>query len=329
VEALSTGLAGMYGFIRAGLILLAGIGGAFAAEPTAETRRLAAEIPIADMHLHLIPDLTPDELRTRMDRNKVQWGGAVGRISPRAPAVELFRQALGDRYVVMAGQPDFTAIYYEGGAAALADPANATFKALLDSAEYGLKAGRIRGFGELIVNNRTSHPDQAFRRKFATDAPTLRALFEMANRHKGVIQIHMQPDDDSIAGLERMMAANPDVSVILSHCMVEASPSLVRQLMQKHPQLFCELSARSPPVIPARSPATYQNIFDGYSANSGWIALIESLADRFMVGSDLTHAGVSYDEIIGVIRTGLLPRLPPETMAKVAHGNAVRLFALK
>ena len=49
------------------------------------------------------------------------------------------------------------------------------------------------------------------------DAPTFKALFELADKHGGFVQIHMEDDGDSIDGLERLLKQHPGVPVVLSH----------------------------------------------------------------------------------------------------------------
>jgi len=63
-------------------------------------------------------------------------------------------------------------------------------------------------------------------------------------------------------------------------------------------------------------------------ADDRWVALMEALPDRFVLGSDLTDPSLSYDKIIANMRTGLLPRLSAATARKVAYENAVALFKL-
>jgi hypothetical protein len=299
----------------------------FAADPTPESRRLAVDLPIADMHLHLYPDLTPGELQARMDRNNVRWGGAVGPINPRADA-RPFMAALGSRYIAMAGQPDFGALYREGGAEALANAEHPRFKAAMDQAEEDLKAKRIRGFGELILNNKTSHPDPTFRRKAAVDAPTVRQMFAAAARHQGVVQMHIEPDPDTLSQLEGLLNAYPTVSVILSHCLAVAEdPATPEAILRKYRRVYCDLSARSEPVMPPR--LRNRMIFGADFAEARWLRLMEALPDQFLVGSDATGSHEDYDRIIAVYRSGLLPRLSATTARKIAFENAVKLFGLE
>lgn len=302
-------------------------GTGWAADPTPESRKLAAEVPIVDLHLHLFAELTPDELRARMDRNNVRWGGAVGPTTPRSDP-RPFIAALGKRYIAMAGQPEFMMAYREGGAAALGNADHPRLKATIEQAEEDLKAKRIRGFGELILNNRNSHPDPTFRRKAVVDAPPIRQMFAIAARHQGVVQMHIEPDPDTVGQLEALLNAFPTVPVILSHCMAVAEePTAPEAILRKYRRVLCDLSARSEPVMPPR--LRHRMIFGTDFADARWLRVMEALPDQFVVGSDATNAHEDYDRIIAVYRSGLLPRLSAATARKIAYENAVKLFGLE
>jgi predicted TIM-barrel fold metal-dependent hydrolase len=300
------------------------------AQDTAAQRQLALEVPIADMHMHTYPGLTAEELRDQMDRNRVHWGGAVGATTygPYGPNVQEFIQTLGPRYIPAGAQPDFTVLYTTGGTAAMENAESPAFQSLLVRLEQEFANKSIRGIGELILNNRYSHPLPTFRRKAQVDAPTIEALFDLAAKHGGFVQLHMEDDTDSVASLERLLRKHPALPVILSHCMARATAASAQALLARHPQLYCELSARSSVTLKSPQLQPYQ-IHDASTANAAWIVLIEAMPDRFMLGSDATGRSHSYDELISVLRTGLLPALREPTLRKVAYANAQRLLQLQ
>ena len=69
-----------------------------------------------------------------------------------------------------------------------------------------LQARKVRGFGELIVNNKASNLNPKLQRKAAIDSPTMRAMFDAAQRSGGVIQMHTEDDEDSLADIEALTA---------------------------------------------------------------------------------------------------------------------------
>lgn len=295
-----------------------------AADPTPDSRRLAAELPLADMHMHLYRGLTPAQLKDRMDRNNIRWAGAVGPVMPGIdprPFIEL----LGGRYIPMAGQPEVHSVFSSRGAAALADAENSVFAAMIARADDLFRSGHIRGFGELILNNKASNPQPSLRRKAAIDSPFTRKMFEIAARNNGVIQIHTEDDEDSLSGLEALMKTYPTVPVILSHCLVVTKDtSMPERMLKSSPLVHCDLSARSA----SGKGRADRRIFGPDFVEPQWLRLIEAYPDRFVVGSDATDDKVDFDKVIGDIRNGLLPRLPARAARKVAHENAQKLFGL-
>jgi predicted TIM-barrel fold metal-dependent hydrolase len=307
------------------LLAAAWFGAGAAAEPTPESLKLAAEVPIADVHLHLDNKLTPAELLARMDRNNVQWTGGVG---PQGAAVSdlraAFVAALGTRYIPTLGQPELSVIFFKDGAQATEDSNNPRFRALIERAENEFKAGSLKGFGELHANNRTSGPSN-WRRKIRADAPSFRELYSLAAKYGGFLQIHMETENDSVLQLESLLAIEPRAPVILAHCGVSANPRTIHALLEKHSNMYCDLSFRSPPML--RGPLSRdRQIFDENGADTSWLALIEAFPDRFMVGTDFNE---NYDGTIAAYRKGLLPRLTAATLRKVAFENAQRVLRLR
>lgn len=297
-----------------------------AAEPTDASRKLAAELPIADMHYHVVPHLTPRDLTAQMDRNNVRWAGGVGPVWVGLP-VDAFIDRMGARYVGMAGQPDFLMMLRSVGAKGLGDAGNPIFTAMMTRAEQDFAAGRIHGFGELFLNNMNSSPDVSFRRKTSAESATVQRMFALAARFSGVIQVHMEPEQASVDALEAVMARYPDVPVILSHCMATtASPSFPESFLRAHPRTYCDLSARAEPVMSSFSRQLM--IYGATFADERWVKLMEALPDRFTLGSDLTDSSLTYDKIIANMRSGLLPRLSAPTARKIAYENAMKLFKL-
>ncbi len=102
-------------------------------------RKLALEVPIADMHMHLHMMMTPDDLLARMDRNNVRWGGGVGPVMPGV-STDRFIQLLGKRYVPAGAQPELMAIYTRGGTAEMVDAQSASFQSLQTSVQLNAVA---------------------------------------------------------------------------------------------------------------------------------------------------------------------------------------------
>jgi hypothetical protein len=98
---------------------------------------------------------------------------------------------------------------------------------LLQASDQLFVSGRIKEFGELILNNQISSPMAAFRRKVKIDAAPVDAMFKIAAKHRGFIQIHSEDDVDSVEQIKSLPAQYKEVPIILSHCLVTSSVGLV------------------------------------------------------------------------------------------------------
>ena len=298
-----------------------------AAQPSAESAKLAAEVQIADVHFHLEAHFSPGRTIALLDRNNVRWAGAVGPIGLEARSYlrEPFIEALGDRYIPTLGQPELNMAYLRGGISAIEDADTRMFRSLLEEGENEFKAGRLKGFGELHVNTSRSSPNPKLRRKLRADAPTIRALYLLAGKYGGFLQIHMETDSDSVEQLETLLSIEPKTVVIMAHGGVTADAELMRELMTRHTNVYWELSQKAPPVW--RTGKIHTKIFDESGVEPHWLKLIEDFPDRFMIGTDAYCC--DYSQVIETYRQGLLPRLSLSTLRKVAYENAQRLMKLK
>jgi predicted TIM-barrel fold metal-dependent hydrolase len=205
-----------------------------------------------------------------------------------------------------------------------------TYKTLLQRSDKLFADGRIKGFGELILNNQTSNPMVSFRRKVNIDSAPIEAMFKIAAKHKGFVQIHSEDDADSVDQIKALATKYPDVAIILSHCLLSGDADLIKTLMNQHPNLYCEMSARSKSHYPnvdnerIRTRVIYSEDF----AKDEWIKLIDAFPTRFMVGTDTYNPNVNFEQNIAEIRKGLLARLQPASVELVAYKNAVRVMRL-
>lgn len=310
-----------------GVLGPAGCGATIEMNP--DSARLSAQLSIADLHLHPSPDLSPSEVKKWMDENAVRWAGAGVRRGD-ASIWAAYSKELGNRFIAFAGQTELNRAYLEGGVAAMEDAKNAIVSALLTQVEEDLKAGRIKGVGEIFVNNSNSSPNPAFRRKVRADAPSIRLLYQVVAKYGAFLTFHMEADSDNVAQMERLLASDRRGRILWNHCGVNSTADQVRPLLARHANLFCELSFRHPPALEdrlARRQPT-RKIFDSAGPDTDWLKLIEDFPDRFLVGTDI-ESRFEYEKAIRVVRSGLLSYLRPSTAQKVAYENAQRLFGLK
>jgi predicted TIM-barrel fold metal-dependent hydrolase len=285
----------------------------------------AMELPISDAHFHVMgPFMQPEALLRMMDKHKIKWAGGAGYMAPDARMAK-FRTAMGQRLKYFGGQRESVNAYANFGAAPFEDPNHPAAMEMLAQIEAGLKDGRFKGIGELHVNTLYTAPMKpGLRRKLPVDAPTFKAMFNLAQKYKSPIDMHIEWDSDTVEQLERMLAAYPGVSVKLAHCGKTSSPDDIRLIMGKHANVYCDLSSR-PGQHKAHHPSVVIFTDNGFQ-HKDWRQVIEDFPDRFTVGIDDVDSWNEYEQVVETIRKGLLANLSPEAAEKVAYKNADRLY---
>jgi predicted TIM-barrel fold metal-dependent hydrolase len=126
------------------------------------------------------------------------------------------------------------------------------------------------------------------------------------------LYLHAHCDEPALLHL---FAHNPKAKIVWAHTGFSTPPQRVRELLDKYPALWGELSYRS-------------GIADGQGKLSDeWRALFASHSDRFLIGSDtwINERWFGYDTIFKTYRVWL-GQLPEEQARRVASGNAAKLF---
>lgn len=294
----------------------------------------AQKVPIADAHFHFMPFMSGADLVAHMDANGVRWAGGAGpvmNVASGAEAAKLGPQrvgeisgALGKRYIPSTGQAQWVGLKRSGGAEALEDATTPAFQRALQGVEQALQNG-ARVIGEIHVNTLRSAPSPLLSHRIDADAPTLKALLALGARYKRPLNMHAQRD--SFDAIGRLAESNREGRIVIAHCGSDATASDARELMEKHPNVYCDLSYRSPPQL--KRQALARMVFDATSLRPDWKNLIEDYPDRFYAGIDDVTSWNEYEEVARAIRNGLLANLSPAAAEKVAYRNAVSLFGLE
>ncbi|MDP3701853.1 MAG: amidohydrolase family protein [Hylemonella sp.] len=304
-----------------------------------ERATVSATLPIADVHFHLMLYMTPAELKERMDRNNIRWtisAGAIGSPSAGHPNTRdaAVRELLAGRFVPATGGAEARQAELRVGARFYTDVPGTDRDAALRRIDEQM-AIQPRVLAETFPNAETSSSDPVRQRRVATDGPYFRSLMAIAKREGRPVPMHMQFHRDSVAELSRLLQDHPDGQVLLSHCGKDARASDVRAMLDKHANLFCDLSYRGAPLAsnesrrdPDRLIFWGPSLIQSAGMKDDWRQLIEDHSDRFMVGIDDVHTWEIYDQTVMAIRQGVLAQLSPTTAEKVAWRNAVRVFRL-
>lgn len=167
--------------------------------------------------------------------------------------------------------------------------------------EQEYRRGYYRGIGEFHLSGQ------------AAASPWVKKVVDFAVEHD--LYLHAHADDRAI---DILMQHNPRAKIIWAHTGFGLGPAHVAQMLSTYPQLWGELSYRSGITG------------EGGRLTAEWRDLFTRYPDRFLLGSDtwIGERWASYGDIMADYRSWLR-QLPPEIAAKIAHGNARRLFATK
>ncbi len=193
--------------------------------------------------------------------------------------------------------------------------------ALLAELDAMLATGRYKGIGEI---NAVHFPSTGFpETDFDPTGPMLTGILELARKHRVPVLLHIEIT--RLREFEALLESFRDVPVIWAHGGYTPL-FLARRLLQKHPNLVYELSARTWPRHP-RSPE-YTVLRDGSAVWPQWLALVEEMPQRFVVGTDAANRSEASDSERYRSVQNFLRQLPPGPREAVAAGNLRRLLGL-
>jgi len=155
---------------------------------------------------------------------------------------------------------------------------------------------------------------------FDPAGPTMAGILALAQRHRVPVLLHVEWT--RLRELSALLERFPDVAVIWAHGGY--TPLFVaRRMLERHPNLTYELSARTWPSHP-RSP-DYTILRDGRAVWPEWLALIEAMPERFVVGTDASHRSAESEAMKHASVQAFLRQLSPATRERVARANLLKL----
>jgi len=264
-------------------------------------------VPFVDAHVHLNDEGLQLEMMRRFgaQRAVVFWG----RNSDNESIAEAARRH-PDRFIA------FASISPERSAYRKAWDVHDT--ALLQSLDELLASGRFKGIGEISA---VHFPSPGFAETdYDPMGPMMHGILALARRYRVPVMLHVE--STRMHELSRLLEEFDDVAVIWAHGGYTPL-FLARRMLERHPNLTYELSARTWPRHP-RSP-DYTILRDGQNVWPEWLELIESKADRFIVGTDASHRSreseiMKFDSVQTLLR-----QLSPATRDRIARTNLLRL----
>jgi predicted TIM-barrel fold metal-dependent hydrolase len=268
---------------------------------------LEPPIPFIDAHVHLNDEAMQLDLMRRhgAERAIVFWGRNGDNESIAASA-----RRHPERFIPFASISPERAAYRPLWQRD--DPA------LLATLDALLATGRFRGIGEISAVHFPSPglPEA----DFDPSGPTMSGILALARRHRVPVLLHVEWT--RMRELSALLDRHPDVAVIWAHGGY--TPLFVaRRMLERHPNLTYELSARTWPTHP-RSP-DYTILRDGHAVWPEWLALIEAMPERFVVGTDASHRSTASEAMKFASVQAFLRQLSPTARERVARGNLLQL----
>lgn len=265
--------------------------GAAAAAVPARAQTAAAPLPIFDAHLHYSHD-------------------AWERLPP-AEAVALLRQAGLKRAMVSSSSDEGTQKLFEA-APELVLPVLRPYRSrgeigtwfrdptVITHLEARLQRYRYVALGEYHIYGADA------------DLPVVRRVVQLARQHR--LFLHSHADAEAI---DRQFAQDPGARILWAHAGFD-TPEVVRAMLNKHQNLWCDLAFRNDhaTVTPA-----------GGQVEPAWRALFLAHPGRFLVGTDtFTPERWHYVGEHARWSRAWLASLPPEVAERIAWRNGETLF---
>lgn len=273
-----------------------------------------------DAHAHLNPVTSVDGLGgvdllvSRMDEagiGKVVLWNLRGGFSTSADVAEAYRR-YPDRIIPFRGDDGLD----------VDDPGS------LDLIAADLDTGIFRGLGEIV----TRHGSTGAR--IPVDHPVMLGLFALAAEHGLPVFVHLDttnleedelPDGQEwLAGFEHALDECSSTNIVWTHCGIAPSPAVVRGMLDRHSNLYCDLSSRNPVWATMREVSPELFSID----RPEWITLLDDYPERFLFGTDaygdITYVG--YPDIVAWFKQRIAPQLSKEAVEAISHGNAERLI---
>jgi hypothetical protein len=140
------------------------------------------------------------------------------------------------------------------------------------------------------------------------DGPVMRRVVQLARQHG--LFLHSHSDADAI---ERQFQQDPQARIVWAHSGFD-SPERVRDMLRRHPRLWCDLAFRNDHA-------------SGGQVDPAWREVFLEFPDRFLVGTD-TFTPERWHYVVEHARWSRewLASLPPAVAEQIGWKNGERLF---
>ena len=265
-------------------------------------------VPFVDAHVHLNDEGMQLEMMQRfgVKRAVVFWG----RNSDNETVAAAVKRH-PDRFIAFASISPERRSYRKAW-----DEQDTTLLAALDAL---LASGRFKGIGEISA---THFPSPGLpETDYDPMSPMLRGILALARSYRVPVMVHIEVT--RLRELSSLLDAYPDVPVIWAHGGYTPL-FLARRMIERHPNLHYELSARTWPRHP-RAP-DYTILRDGKTVWPEWLEFIESKPERFIIGTNASHRSRESEVMKFESVQAFLRQLSPATRKRVAETNMLDLI---
>jgi Tat protein secretion system quality control protein TatD with DNase activity len=217
---------------------------------------------------------------------------------------------------------------------------DADVESLIRLTERKLASGKFFGIGEFIVRHWAYQPAWAHspgihaEQKNPIYSELMRRFSTLAAKYDVPMVIHMEGYPALVEDFSKLIKENPNTRYIWAHNCGRSKATVIRSLLSRHENLYCDLGGMTNEATGYGSGWPRKEKFTSLIERNGVLfpemkSLYEEFPDHFMVGTDVAHAPAMrfYGGRVRRFRT-LLDQLSPETRAKIAEQNAIRIFKL-
>jgi hypothetical protein len=248
----------------------------------------ATDMPIFDAHIHYSHDA---------------WDTV-----PAAQAIDILRKAGVQHALVSSSNDDGNQRLY-AAAPDLILPSLRPYRTRADVGSWFREEAIIAYLEERLKKNRYYALGEFHLYGADADLPVPRRMVQLARQYN--LLLHAHSDTDAI---ERLFRQYPDARILWAHSGFER-PERIREVLKRHPNLWCDLAFRSDHAA-------------GGKLDPEWRTLLLEFPTRFMLGTD-TYTPERWHFVAEHARwsRGWLADLPADVAERIAFRNGDALIA--
>lgn len=323
-----------------------------------------------DTHSHIAPDVDLVEVIETINANGVSHIGIMPRGGAKESQVIDFYERYPNRVIPFYGGSSIQTLLCQGSNISINREEIIFFRGYrkdwweknleqsIEQIEKELKGAPYRGIGELRLRhygNGPKVPEKAHDYNFPADSPFMLRLVDLAARLGLPVAIHMEAeskgeyiefvgksaDEGTIPPFERLLDHNKDALIIWCH-LGRATPEVVKRMLDKHPNLYVDISDVQPRSDNARGvSAASLAVFWEYTLKNSiidengrlgenWKNVFMSYPERIMISCDAMSSknyGRMYSALMNELKN-VLSQLTPEAAQMIAYQNAMKIFRI-